>query len=265
MIRATLSATAALLMLFSFQDGPRMQKEQSAVARFWPKQPPKPTAPVGPVVLGTGSDQSLTVDAFGNIDVTWYGVNNSYYFSQSTNQGLTWSAPLLLPVLPAFTISPLGPTIAAEMNGALDIVYPCSPGVCAAGEGNQSVQLIRSTNDGAIWSAPIQISLPPHPSGFGAQEPVIAACGAGVTVAWQDDGVGVNFSQINPDIILVYVVGGVPGTPIDLSNTTASEGHPQIVVTPQSNVFVTWVTDNNQGGGVATDSIVFASMPNCGG
>jgi hypothetical protein len=216
------------------------------------------------VVLGTGTDQTMILDEFGNIDVAWNGINNTYQFTASFNHGLSWTTPTSLPMSPAVPMSPLGPTMAAEANGAIDVAFPCLPSQCPGNLGNPSMQLIRSINNGATWSNPVQISLPVHGSGSGAAEPVMAACGAGVTIAWQDDGVGSNFGNLNPDIILVHVIGGVPSTPVNLSNTTGSEGHPQIAVNAQSNVFVTWVTDNNQGGGLATDSIVFASLPNCG-
>jgi hypothetical protein len=219
--------------------------------------------PVPTTVLGTGTDQMLLLDEFGNLDVTWYGVSG-YNFTQSKNNGASWLAPIVLPMFPSQQINPEGPSIAVESSGAIDVVFTCGPEQCPQGIGNPSVWLIRSVNNGATWSAPVQISLPPHPSGSGANEPVIATCGAGVTVVWQDDGVGADFTQVLPDIILTYVVGGVPGKPINLSNTPFSEGHPQIVVNRQSKVFATWVTDNGQGGGTATDSIVFAEIQNCG-
>jgi hypothetical protein len=229
-----------------------------------------PAAPT-PVVVGNGTAQTMVLDEFGNIEVGFISVdannNQTYSFSESTNQGLTFSTPSILPMSPNLRVPgpPTGPVIAAERNGAIDVVYACLGTDCPGHFGNQSVQLIRSTNHGVSWSAPVQISLPTRPGGFGAQEPVIASCGTGVTIAWQDDGTGANYLGQNPDIILVNVVNGVPGTPINVTNTEASEGHPQIAVNAQSTVFLTWVTDNQNGTNSSPfDSIVSAAIPNCG-
>jgi hypothetical protein len=219
-------------------------------------------APPAPVTLGSGTDQTMIVDAFGNIDVTWYDITmKEYFFSQSTNQGLTWSAPILLPMSPAQPMSPLGPSMAVESNGAIDVVYLCvGPQVCPGNPVDQSLQLIRSVDNGVTWSSPVMVSLPFSSGAFGANDPAIAACGSGIVITWQDDGIGSDFIPNQfPDIMLEYVVGGVPSPPINISNTpNSSEGHPQIVVNAQRNVFVTWVTSAGGGG------IVFQSVPNCG-
>ena len=229
------------------------------------------TAPQS-VVVGNGTAQTMVLDEFGNIEIGFISndatSSPTYSFSESTNQGLSFSTPTILPMAPKVQVpnAPTGPVIASERNGAIDVVYACLPTDCPPGHFNlQAVEMIRSTDHGASWSGPIQISLPTRPSGFGAQEPVVASCGEGVTIAWQDDGIGANYSQTNPDIILVNVVNGAPGTPINLSNSGASEGHPQISVNPQSNVYVSWVTDNqNTSTAQPFNSIVFASVPNCG-
>lgn len=224
------------------------------------------------VVVGNGTAQTMVLDEFGNIEIGFISndatSNPTYSFTESTNQGLSFSAPSVLPMAPKVQVpnAPTGAVIAAERNGAVDVVYACLPSDCPPGHfGLQAVEMIRSTDHGASWSAPIQISLPTRPSGFGAQEPVVASCGEGVTIAWQDDGIGANYSQTNPDIILVHVLNGAPETPINLSNSGASEGHPQIAVNPQSNVYVSWVTDNqNTSTAQPLNSIVFASVRNCG-
>jgi hypothetical protein len=228
-----------------------------------------------PVTLGTGADQTLIVDEFGNIDVTWYGLKKpncafptcQYYFTESSNQGLTWIAPTLLPMSPAQTMSPVGPSVAVESNGAIDVLYSCQNGITPAcpGSFDLGLNLIRSVNHGLTWSSPVAINLWPHSAAFGAAEPVIAACGAGVTIVWADDGVGTLVGDLGPntDIMLRYVVGGVPSIPVNLSHTPGSEGHPQMIVNHQSNVFVTWdATADNSTGGLGT--VVFASVPNCG-
>lgn len=232
------------------------------------------SGPVNPksVVVGNGTAQTMVLDEFGNIEIGFISddatASPTYSFTESTNQGLTFSTPSLLPMAPKVQVpdAPTGPVIAAERNGAIDVVYACLPTDCPPGHFHlQAVEMIRSTDHGATWSAPIQISLPTRPSGFGAQEPVVAACGEGVTIAWQDDGIGANYAQTNPDIILVNVVNGTPGSPINLTNSGASEGHPQIAVNAQSNVFVSWVTNNeNTSTSTPFNSIVFATVPNCG-
>jgi hypothetical protein len=224
------------------------------------------------VVVGNGTGQTMILDELGNIDVAFTsntGANNTniYSFTESTNQGLAFSTPTVLPALmfTDFAIpAPLGPQVATERSGAIDMVYSCPFSLCPENGGNPEVELIRSTDHGVTWSAPVQISLPPHRIGSGAGEPVIAACGAGVTIAWQDDGVGSHFTNMNPDIFVVQVLNGVPGAPMNVTDTGASEGHPQIAVSPQSTVYLSWVSDNdNNASSTPFDTVNFAAIPNC--
>ena len=224
------------------------------------------------VIVGNGTGQTMILDELGNIDVAFtssFGANNSniYSFSESTNQGLAFSTPTVLPALmyTDFAIpAPLGPQIATERSGAIDMVYSCPFSRCPENGGNPEVDLIRSIDHGVTWSAPIQISLPPHRAESGAGEPVIAACGAGVTIAWQDDGVGSNRNNMNPDILVVQVLNGVPGAPMNVTDTGASEGHPLIAVSPQSTIYLTWVSDNdNNASSTPFDTVNFAAIPNC--
>jgi hypothetical protein len=228
-----------------------------------------------PTVIGTGSDQTLLLDEFGDLTVTWFGqplnsTDNAILISRSQNHGASWSAPLTLPVEGMVSSdAPIGATIAVERNGTIDAVTVCLPHpTCPGNPIDLSVQLIRSTDGGKTWSPSQDISLPPSGGGSGAGEPTIAACGAGIVVVWTDDGRGSDGSNsdgLTNDIILRNISGGVLGPAINLSNTqNASKGHPQIAVSPQSNVFVTWVTDNGLGDSITTDSIVFAEVPNCG-
>lgn len=215
------------------------------------------------VIVGNGQNQAMVLDEFGNIEVAFASSFDSshnpiYSFTESTNQGLTFSTPTVLPMRATFQIpAPSGPQVAAERNGAIDIVYLCAPGSCPADPGNFSVAMIRSTDHGATWSAPIQISLPPRGSDSGASSPVIAACGGGITIAWVDDGVGANISSsLDLDVFVTQVVNGVPGAPVNVTNTPGGEIAPLIAVNPQGTVYLSWVGDNGT-------SVNFASIPSC--
>lgn len=222
---------------------------------------PTPTS----VVIATGGLDAAALDEFGNIDVVTNTTdaqnNRTFSFSESTNQGLSFSAPAVLP-MKTFIQPPLPPVqIAAERSGAIDIVYMCPPSQCSFSPSVPSIALIRSVNHGSTWSAPIQISVPPNPAHSGASSPVIAACGSGITVAWIDDGIGSKGNgNIFPDLFTVQVLNGVPGAPINVTDDATNEQFPQILVNPQGAVYLSW-TGQNTAGTVA--ETYFASIPNC--
>jgi hypothetical protein len=228
---------------------------------------PTPTS----VNVGTpGGLSSMVLDENANIEIVYStGVDSNnnvlYSFRESTNQGLSFSTPSPLPVKQTSTFQQLlhSPQIAAERNGALDIVYTCAPGQCPPSFGVPSVNMIRSIDHGATWSAPILISIPPNLARSGAGAPVIAACGTGVTIAWIDDGVGSKGNgDLFPDLFIVNVVNGVPGAPINVTDDTRNELNPQILVNPQGSIYLSWTT-NDSSGSAATVTANFASIPNC--
>ena len=217
-------------------------------------------APPKSVVINNGLSQNMTLDEFGDIEVAYVlNVDPDFYaFSESTNQGLSFTTTTTN--LPMHTFSafpfPDGPTIAAERNGAIDIVYVCPPASCPQGGVVPTIQLIRSIDHGATWSAPVQISIPPRQTRTGPSNPTIASCGTGVTVGWLDDGVGSTLSDIiNPrDFYVVQVLNGVPGAPLNMSNSILDEQHPQIAVNPQGTVYASWI---------GVGGVNFAAVPNC--
>jgi hypothetical protein len=228
------------------------------------------------VNVGTpGSPASMLLDENGDIEIVYStgfdsassDMHVTYSFRESTNQGLSFSPPSPLPVMQTQTFQPFinSPQIASERNGAIDIVYTCAPGVCSPGSSLPTVNLIRSIDHGATFSAPILISVPPDHNPVlpyaGASSPVIAACGAGVTIAWIDDGIGTFRGPFsNPDLYIVNVVNGVPGAPFNVTADSTGKDGPQILVNPQGTVYLGWtsiaVTFSNT-------SALFTSIPNC--
>jgi hypothetical protein len=263
----------AFLFLFSGQERVLMRPLSLT------HQPRVAPGVTGPIVVGTGTDQALLLDEFGNLTVTWYGSLattpvNTILISRSQNYGASWSNAATLPFEgSASGDAPAGPNIAIEQNGAIDAVTLCEGGngnvVCPGGNNiDPSLQLIRSVDGGQTWSPSVDISLPPITEGYGADEPVVMPCGGGIVVAWQDDGFDGVDEHGSAEIMLRYIAGGIPGKAIDVTAneirpalTTVSNGHPQLAVNAQGTVFVTWVYDN---GGDAPWSIMFAEVPNCG-
>jgi hypothetical protein len=233
---------------------------------------PLPTA----VNIGTpGGLNSMVLDENGDIELVYStgfdsaSSNNhvTYSFRESTNQGLSFSTPSPLPVMQTATFQPFlnSPQIAAERNGAIDIVYTCAPGRCPPSFGKPTVNLVRSIDHGATFSAPILISVPPDLdlafARSGAGSPVIAACGAGVTIAWIDDGVGSRGGpNTSPDLFIVNVVNGVPGAPFNVTDDATGKSGPQILVNPQGTVYLAWGSSSVTG---SSTSALFASIPNC--
>ena len=92
--------------------------------------------PLPPTVnIGTpGSITSVVLDENANIETVYASgadgnKNTLYSFRESTNQGLSFSTPSPLPVKQTAGFQPQtnSPQIAAERNGALDIVFVCFP------------------------------------------------------------------------------------------------------------------------------------------
>ena len=99
--------------------------------------------------------------------------------------------------------------------------------------GNDEIVYTRSTDGGANWSAPVNISATSAKSA----KPAIAANGSGVYVAWEDDGSG------GGDIYYRYSTDGglnwLPnpaGAPQNLSNNPGRSSEPSIAVDAASGV-----------------------------
>ncbi len=147
--------------------------------------------PAAAISAGAGScnqTPSAFVDSSGNVIVAWDADGASVFFSRSTNEGVTFSAPVSIPTSP----SPLAPQVTVSPNGTIYIVWETASGesfasstdggatfsptpatfvlgdsavvdscnnVTVIGGGNQAIiQYQRSTDGGVTFSAPVTIS-----------------------------------------------------------------------------------------------------------
>ena len=147
--------------------------------------------PAATISTGAGScnqTPSAFVDSSGNVIVAWDADGASVFFSRSTNNGITFSAPVSIPTNP----SPLAPQVTVSTNGTIYIVWETASGqsfasstnggatfspapptfvlgplivvdscdnVTVVGTGNQGVvQYQRSTDGGGTFSPPATIS-----------------------------------------------------------------------------------------------------------
>src|SRR5437879_4685410 len=160
-----------------------------------------------------------------NIYVIWaFTVTNTDFdvlFSKSTDGGATFSIPVNLSNtvrdtgLPQMTVSGNNIYITWENNGP----------------GNFDVFVAKSTDSGNTFSAPVNVSKNPKPSGA----PQIVASGNDVYVVWMDNTPG------NYDIFVAKSTDNAStfGTPVNVSNNTGDSGYQQIALS-ENNLYVAW-------------------------
>ena len=160
-----------------------------------------------------------------NIYVTWaFTVTTTDYdilFSKSTDGGATFTTPVNLSNtvgdtgLPQMTMSGNNIYIIWENNGL----------------GNFDVFVAKSTDSGNTFSAPVNVSKNPKPSGA----PQIVASGNDVYVVWMDNTPG------NYDIFVAKSTDNAStfGTPVNVSNNAGDSGYPQMTLS-ENNLYVVW-------------------------
>jgi hypothetical protein len=176
------------------------------------------------------------VDSRGNINVVWLTNGKSVSFSRSTDAGATFSAPKnVAGTVQFFSVS--GQQIAVEPNGEIDIVW-------SAVLSEVTVLFARSDDNGATFSTPTILSLPPRPNMTGAGDPAIGVdpCG-NISVAWEDDSVGSSSGEFDIFFKRSTDGGTTFSNPVDLSNTPyQAEVFPQIAVDSRGNTYLVWET-----------------------
>ena len=101
-------------------------------------------------------DGALVIDSAGNIDAFWGG--NGTNFARSTDQGQTFTTPIVVPISGETGQLAVGP------NGALDSLAE-----------DQPLAFTQSLDNGVTWSTPVSLGLPSTPANFmGPQDAQIA-------------------------------------------------------------------------------------------
>ena len=85
-----------------------------------------PTEETGTADTWNGEEAQVAVDDEGNVHAMWNGLDNMPYYSYSTDEGVTWSAPMM--VAPPTNISGTGfPVITAGAMGRSHWVMSGTP------------------------------------------------------------------------------------------------------------------------------------------
>lgn len=134
---------------------------------------------------GLAQNPQIALDAKGNINVMWQDntppdSNSDIYFARSADGGVTFSNPLNISNTAGFSANPfLTMDARANINVAWEDNTP----------GNQDIFFSRSTDSGATFSVPLNLS---SDAGL-SLAPYIAADGNGnINAAWQDATSGIS-------------------------------------------------------------------------
>jgi Fibronectin type III domain len=184
--------------------------------------PPAPT-PSTPLVLGHAEvpqgygEPVIATDAAGNVDVAWVD-GNGPEFVRSTNGGIAFSAPLIIPSALGFTLNAQnGIQMGLDEAGHINLLWhrDLTPSSIIPNS-----FFSRSTDGGVTFSTPV------NPGGATSAQLVVAPNG-NVTIIW--------FDQTTSDLLAVSSTDGVNfsspitvwtavGNPMDLTVATGSQG-----------------------------------------
>jgi hypothetical protein len=173
----------------------------------------------------TDSKPQAVVDSNGNIDVAWSntvslpGQGPSYHimFSRSTDQGQTFSTPVVM--LTRGEFFPVNQfTFEVEASGAIDFGIDVAPG------SGGFLEFLRSTDNGATFSSPEQLTS----SAVGRPTISVDSCG-GINVAWDD---------VASNIFLPRSTDGRTfSNPVNLTNNDGS-GYPHMASDAKGHTYV---------------------------
>ena len=175
---------------------------------------------------GTSYLSQIAVDSTGSINIVWLDNtpgNYDIFFSRSSDGGATFSTPENLSNDPGDSENP---QIVVDSSGNINVVWQDNT------PGNWQILFTRSSDGGATFSTPKNISNDPR----GAGNPYMAVdSGGNINVAW------VSSPTVLPNIISFSRSsdgGATFSPPIALS--TSPSGGPQVAVDSAGNINVAW-------------------------
>jgi PKD domain-containing protein/K319-like protein len=172
----------------------------------------------------------IAVDTAGNINVVWESDtgNLAIWFSGSQDGGATFSSPKMVS---SNTGGSLNAQIAVDKNGSINVVWEDDIA------GHSDISFSRSTDNGATFSFPMNLSNPLGSCIANSNTPRIGLdAAANINVVWSND-CGSNF-----DIFLSRSAdnGATFSFPKNLSGTPGSSVNPQLFVDAAGNINVVW-------------------------
>jgi hypothetical protein len=118
-----------------------------------------PSTVTGNVAFFLASDQQISADFRGELDVVWTGelAQNTVFFAHSNDAGTTWSAPKIVSLPPQANATGAGnPAITEDLCG--EILVGWSDDSAGTFSGDFDIYLGRSGDDGRRFTNPLNIS-----------------------------------------------------------------------------------------------------------
>jgi hypothetical protein len=176
---------------------------------------------------GYAANPDIALDGSGNLNLVWSGgsaANIETYFSRSSDQGVTWSSFVNVSNTPGSSRSPV---LAVDSSGNLNTAwFDYSPG-------NYDIYFSRSTDDGANWSSPANISN----NAATSYAPAVAVDNdRNICLTWYDRNPGhwqVFFSRSTDNGVNWSAMQNVSQTSLPCS-------HPAIAVDSAANINMVW-------------------------
>ena len=188
-----------------------------------------------PKNISNNSDYSFTPQAavYGgsNIYAVWEddtNNNSNILFSRSTDSGATFSAPMNLSKSSGYSFNP---RIAVDAFGSINVVWEDNT------PGNQDIFFSRSTDGGATFTAPKNLSND-HPDSV---DPQVALDASGnINVVWRNRDItfGIFYARSTDG-------GANFSTPVNLAANVSGSLAPQVALETNGNIDVVWQDDFN--------------------